>query len=89
VVAASRREKRGSIGEARWGTGKVSRKMHTDLVEYSLRMPQVEKGWAVASVLFTRKGFTPAAREAAGELRARLVDLAELEKDLVAAASRS
>jgi hypothetical protein len=84
VVAASRREKRLLIGEAKWGQGRVSRKILTDLVARSQRMPQVSAGWSVEYALFAREGYTPAAQEAAGELGAHLMTLEEMERDFAA-----
>jgi AAA+ ATPase superfamily predicted ATPase len=89
VVAASRREKRLLIGEAKWGAGSVPRQVLTDLVERSKRMPQVtDEDWTVQYILFAREGFTPAAVQAAKGLNARLVNLAQLEARLVEYASR-
>ena len=89
VVAASRRDKRLFIAEAKWGVGPVSRRVLTDLVRRSQRMPQVSAGWPVEYGLFAREGFTPATREEAERTGARLVDLAELERALVDAAGRA
>ena len=89
VVAASRREKRLFIGEAKWRGGSLSRDVLTDLVRRSQRMPQVtEPGWRVQYGLFAREGFTDATRQAAAEIGARLVDLAGLENTLVEGATR-
>ena len=88
VVAASRREKKLFIGEAKWGVGSVSRRILSDLVNRSQRMPQVKEGWEVQYGLFAREGFTPATREEAERMGARLVDLEELDRALVDAAGR-
>jgi hypothetical protein len=87
VVAANKHEKRLFIGEAKWGTGLVSRKVLTDLVKRSQRMPQVAEGWAVDYALFAREGFSDATREAANEneMRAHLVTLPEMERTVVRA----
>lgn len=85
VVAANAREKRLFIGEAKWGTGDVSRRTLTDLVRRSRRMPQVAEGWQTEYALFAREGFTAATHEAAEEMEARLVSLADVEKALAAA----
>ena len=89
VVAASRRDKRLFIAEAKWGVGSVSRRILTDLVQRSQRMPQVKQGWQVQYGLFAREGFTPATQEEARRIGARLVDLEELEQTLVDAAGRA
>jgi hypothetical protein len=89
VVAASRREKRLLVGECKWGAGSVARSLLTDLVERSKRMPEVTApGWQVQYVLFAREGFTNATRQAAKEIGARLVGLAQLETRLVEFAAR-
>lgn len=85
VVAANKHEKRLFIGEAKWGTGLVSRKVLTDLVQRSQRMPQVAEGWTVDYALFAREGFSDATREAASEMGARLISLSEMEQTMVEA----
>ena len=85
VVAASKRERRLFIGEAKWGTGPVSRKVLMDLVQRSKRMPQVAEGWTVDYALFAREGFTDATQEAASEMGARLIALPEMERTMVEA----
>ena len=85
VVAASKRERRLLIGEAKWGKGLVGRKVVTDLIKRSTRMPQTGEGWDVEYVLFAREGFTDAAHMVAQELKARLVTLNEIERQLIAA----
>jgi hypothetical protein len=85
VVAANKRERRLFIGEAKWGTGLVSRKVLADLVRQSKRMPQVAEGWTVDYALFARKGFSDATREAASEMGAHLISLPEMERTMVEA----
>jgi AAA+ ATPase superfamily predicted ATPase len=89
VMVASRLDKRLFIAEAKWGVGMVSRRILTDLVQRSQRMPQVREGWRVQYGLFAREGFTPAAQEEARRIGARLIDLEELEQTLVDAAGRA
>lgn len=86
IVAASRRSKQLLIGEAKWSDKPVARDVLTDLVKRSQRMPQVAEGWQTQYALFARAGFTEATREAAQTLKARLVDLPELEQGLRASA---
>jgi hypothetical protein len=69
--------------------GSVSRRILTDLMQRSQRMPQVRAGWQVEYGLFAREEFTPAIQEEAGRIGARLVDLEELEQMLVDAAGRA
>ncbi len=85
VVAASRREKRLFIGEAKWGEEPLPRNILTDLVKRSRHMPQVAEGWQTEYALFSRGGFTDATRQAAKEVGARLVDLPQMERALVRA----
>lgn len=85
VVAANKHERRLFIGEAKWGTGLISRKVLTDLVRRSQRMPQVAEGWTVDYALFAREGFSDATREAASEMGARLISLPEMEQTMVEA----
>jgi AAA+ ATPase superfamily predicted ATPase len=85
VVAANRHERRLFIGEAKWGTGLISRQVLTDLVRRSQRMPQVNEGWTVDYALFAREGFSDATREAASEIGARLISLSEMEQTMVEA----
>ena len=85
VVAANKHERRLFIGEAKWGTGLISRKVLTDLVGRSQRMPQVAEGWTVDYALFAREGFSDATREAASETGARLISLPEMEQTMVEA----
>lgn len=89
VVAASRRDKRLFIAEAKWGVGSVPRRILTDLMQRSQRMPQVREGWQVQYGLFAREGFTPATQEEGRQTGARLLDLAELEQTLVDAAGQT
>jgi AAA+ ATPase superfamily predicted ATPase len=85
VVAANKRERHLFIGEAKWGTGPVSRKILMDLVQRSKRMPQVAEGWAVDYALFAREGFTDATQKAASAMGARLIALPEMERAMVEA----
>jgi AAA+ ATPase superfamily predicted ATPase len=82
VVAASQREKRLFIGEAKWEEEPLSRNILTDLVQRSQRMPQVAEGWRAEYALFSRGGFTDATRQAAKEIGARLIDLPQMDRAL-------
>jgi AAA+ ATPase superfamily predicted ATPase len=84
VVAAAPRQKRLFIGEAKWGQGQLGRRVLTDLVDRSKRMPQVADGWQTDYGLFARGGFSQSLRDAAGEMGALLVTLSELEETLTA-----
>lgn len=86
VVAASRRDKRLFIGEAKWGDKPVAREVLTGLIERSQRMPLVAEGWATQYALFARAGFTDATTVAAKTLGARLVTLEQIERTLTGAA---
>jgi hypothetical protein len=82
VVAAAPREKKLLIGEVKWSQEILSRRLLTDLMERSQRMPQVAEGWATQYVLFAREGFTDALRAEAPGRNAILVSLPELEQTL-------
>lgn len=82
VVAAAPREKKLLIGEAKWSQETLSRRLLTDLIERSQRMPQVAEGWTTQYVLFAREGFTEALREEARARNAILVSLDQLEQTL-------
>jgi AAA+ ATPase superfamily predicted ATPase len=80
IVAANKRRKRLLIGEAKWGKETISRSILRDLIQRSLKMPQVAEGWKVQYALFSREGFTDATIETAKELSVRLVTLNEMEE---------
>lgn len=83
VVAAAPREKMLLIGEAKWGWDPLSRRVLTDLIQRSRRMPQVADGWQTHYTLFARSGFTDALHKEAAEQDALLISLAQLEETLL------
>jgi AAA+ ATPase superfamily predicted ATPase len=75
------------LGEAKWGTGAVGRRVIRELIE--VKTPRVLKvlpdegaGWGVHYAFFARAGFTDAAQDEAAAHDALLVDLARLDRDL-------
>ena len=82
VVAAAPREKRLLIGEAKWGRDRLGRRLLTDLIQRSRRMPQVTEGWNTQYALFARAGFTDALAEEANARDALLISLEQLEETL-------
>lgn len=82
VVAAAPREKKLLVGEVKWWQDKLSRRLLTDLVQRSQRMPQVAEGWSTQYALFSREGFTDALHEEARANNAILISLDQLEKTL-------
>jgi AAA+ ATPase superfamily predicted ATPase len=82
VVAAAPREKKLLIGEAKWRQKPLSRRLLTDLIQRSQRMPQVAEGWTTQYVLFAREGFTEALHEEARVQNVILVSLDQLEQTL-------
>lgn len=82
VVAANPRTKQLLIGESKWGKAVTSRKIITDLIQRSQRMPQVAAGWEVHYYLFSRQGYSDAAQEAAKEFNVKLVTLKDIETTL-------
>lgn len=83
VVAAAPREKRLLIGEAKWGRKKLSRRLLTDLIQRSQRMPQVAGGWRTQYTLFSREGFTDALHRQAKSMDAMLISLDQIESTLL------
>jgi len=83
IVAASPRQRRLLIGEAKWGEGTIARSVLTDLIERSQRMPQVAEGWTTEYAVFARAGFSDALRETAVDIGAHLVPLTDLEQTLL------
>ncbi len=83
VVAINWRQKAILLGECKWGADPVGRKVLTGLVaKTSLTVPDEGQGWRVYYALFSRAGFTRAARDEATTIGAILVDLAQLDRDL-------
>ncbi len=85
VVAIRWDEKRILLGEAKWGTEPVRRKVLTELMSKVSRvLPDKGEGWTVHYALFARAGFTGPARALADEQSVLLVDLDELGRGLEA-----
>jgi AAA+ ATPase superfamily predicted ATPase len=81
VVALNWRTKDILLGECKWGRGKVGRDVIRQLVARTEKvLPKGE--WKVHYVFFGRQGFTQAARDEAAGIKAQLVALEGLEKDL-------
>jgi hypothetical protein len=90
VVAANWRDKQLLLGEAKWQTDRVSRRLLRELVEdKTLRvlatLPDEGKGWDVHYAFFARAGFTEEAGAFADKHAMRLVDLIVLDNTLLAA----
>jgi AAA+ ATPase superfamily predicted ATPase len=85
VVAAAPRRRQLFIGEAKWGRNLLRRSLLPDLIQRSMRMPQVKEGWSTQYALFGRVGFTDALITEAEQTGARLISLAQLESTLSAA----
>ncbi|GMQ79363.1 MAG: ATP-binding protein [Anaerolineae bacterium] len=83
VVAAASREKRLLIGEAKWGRKPLNRRILTDLIQRSQRMPQVAEGWQTQYALFAREGFTDGLQQKAKSLDALLISLDQIESTLL------
>lgn len=86
VVAVNWQEKAILLGECKWGTDPLAREVVNDLVEKKtpllLRALLEEgRGWSAHYALFSRAGFTPAARSLAETHRAALVDLDRLDRE--------
>jgi AAA+ ATPase superfamily predicted ATPase len=83
VLAIRWDEKQILLGECKWGTRPVGRKVLADLMAKAPKVvPDKGEGWTVHYTLFARAGFTDAARALAAEQGATLVDLEELGREL-------
>jgi AAA+ ATPase superfamily predicted ATPase len=83
VVAIRWDQKQILLGEAKWGTERVGRKVLMDLLAKAPKVvPDGGEGWTVHYVLFARTGFTDAVQVEAERLQVVLVDLARLDRDL-------
>ena len=83
VVAVRWDAKQILLGEAKWGTHAVGRKVLTDLMAKASKVvPDGGEGWTVHCVLFARAGFTDATRAEAAQHEVLLVDLETLGRDL-------
>lgn len=87
VVAIAWREKQILLGECKWGDRPVDRAIVTELIERKtprvLRsLPDKGEGWTVHYAFFGRSDFTAAAQAEAANVRARLLNLQQLERDL-------
>jgi len=75
------------LGECKWGTDDLSQAVVRELIEEkSPRVRQVlpdeGEGWKIYYALFSRTGFTPAAREFGRQHGAVFVDASQLDRDL-------
>ena len=81
VVAIDWSQKQILLGEVKWSRDPVGRGVVVGLVAKRERV--VPAGdWTVHYTFFARAGFTDAARAAAGEVGAILVELERLDRDL-------
>jgi len=91
VVGVNWAERAILLGECKWGAGAVDRSVVRELIEAKTskvlkQLPDEGTGWRVHYAFFARAGFTDAARAVGEAVRARLVDLATLDRDLRGAA---
>jgi AAA+ ATPase superfamily predicted ATPase len=85
VVAIRWNRKQILLGECKWGTDRVGRKVLADLIAKTpLVAPDQGEGWTVHYALFARSGFTEAAAAEAERHGALLVDLETLGRGLSA-----
>ena len=87
VVGVNRHTKTILLGECKWGADRVPREVVTELIENKspkmlALLPDEGPPWTMHYALFSRAGFTPAARTLAEEHEAILVDLNRMESDL-------
>jgi AAA+ ATPase superfamily predicted ATPase len=88
VVAIAWREKQILLGECKWGNRSVDRAVITELIEKKtprvLRsLPDKGDGWTVHYAFFGRSDFTAAAQAEAARVRARTLNLEQLEHELL------
>jgi len=91
VVALNWREQAILLGECKWGVDAVGRSVVRELVEEKTpkilqALPDGGDGWRTHHALFARAGFTDPAQAEAQSHKATLVDLATLDRDLLASA---
>jgi AAA+ ATPase superfamily predicted ATPase len=89
VVALNWRQKAILLGECKWGVDTIGLDVIRDLIEEKAPrvlkdLPDSGEGWDVHYAFFARTGFTDAAHTAARAHNAWLVDLATLDRDLLA-----
>jgi hypothetical protein len=89
VVAVNWRHKATLLGECKWGIDTIGRDVIRGLIEKKTPrvlkdLPDSGEGWDVYYAFFARTGFTDAARAEAEAHDALLVDLAMLDRDLLA-----
>lgn len=85
VVAVNWPQKAILLGEAKWGTEPLARKVLIDLLDKTpLVVPDEGRGWQIHYALFARAGFTEATRQEAAQHDVILVDLQTLGETLEA-----
>lgn len=87
VVGISWEEKAILLGECKWGKTAFDRETVIELIQRKAprlmhALPDEGERWSVHYALFSRGGFTPAARALAEEQRAMVIDLKQLDQDL-------
>ena len=90
VVAANWRDRQLLLGEAKWQTDRVSRRLLRELVHDKVprvraALPEEGDGWTIHCAFFARTGFTEAAQAFAEAHTVRLVALMQLDSTLLAA----
>ena len=90
MVAINWQDKQILLGEAKWGTQTVGRKIIRELIIEKTKkvlasLPSAGEGWQVHYAFFSRIGFTETAIALAQEHSALLVDLERLDQDLIKA----
>jgi AAA+ ATPase superfamily predicted ATPase len=89
IAAINWRDKQLLLGEAKWQTAPLGRRLLRELVDEKTphvlaAMPDAGIGWDVHHAFFARGGFTEAAQAFGWEQRVQLVDLRRLDADLLA-----
>lgn len=81
VTAINWRTKEILLGECKWGTNNVGKDTIQKLIEKSNKVLQKNE-WDFYYAVFSRRGFTPAAREEAANSNVKLVTLHQIEADM-------
>jgi hypothetical protein len=95
VAAVNRKERNIILGECKWTTLPVERKVLQDLIEKTSKVIPADGDWKIYFILFSRNGWAPSAVSYAAEVNAslpsgsnwrstglRLIRLTELEDNL-------
>ena len=89
-VAINWRKKQLLLTESKWSEEPIRRRIVCELIETKTpkilkQLPEEGAGWQVHYAFFSRSGFSEKARSLSNSHRAQMIDLARLDRDLLAA----